>query len=40
MSTAERQTPRRKLTFAKPFIDIYLREIGEIGPDKFVFKAM
>ena len=34
MSTAERQTPHRKLTFAKPLIDNYLREIGEIGPDK------
>jgi hypothetical protein len=34
MSTAQRRTPHRKPIFAKPLIDNYLREIGEIGLDK------
>jgi hypothetical protein len=34
MSTAEKRTPHRKPIFAKPLIDNYLREIGEIGLDK------
>jgi hypothetical protein len=34
MSTAERRTPHRKPIFAKPLINNYLREIGEIGLDK------
>jgi hypothetical protein len=34
MSTAESRTPHRKTFFAKPLINNYLREIGEIGLDK------
>jgi hypothetical protein len=32
--TAERRTPHRKPIFAKPLINNYLRELGELGLDK------